>query len=211
MPSVKPIAGKPGHFMDSSGQVIVLTETRETDRYDTEQQASGAITAGAILRFFRNLNNKNDLDANIPEAGKLVTGSERMILERLGVTIQASNSTLMLTVADLKRVMCAGYLEFRLNKNVIDDGPLEKFPSGYGVSGSTTETSQAVANVGVPSTAGVRNLKEQQIVTDAHTVAASITFQARTWLTTSTMPTLDNQTAVRLYAHGLLESAATNN
>lgn len=211
MPSVRPIAGKPGHFIDAAGAVVVLTETRETDRYDTNEQVSGAITAGAILRYFRTLNNKNDLDANVPEAGKLVTGSERMVLERIGVSIQASNSTLLATAADVMRIMCGGYLEFRLNKNVIEDGPLEKFPSGYGISGSTTENNQAVVNLGIPSTAGVRPLKEQQIVTDAHTVNASITFQARTWLTTNTMPTLDRQNVIRLYAHGLLESAATNN
>jgi len=211
MPAVRPIPGKPGHFIDASGRVNVLTETRETDRYDSEQQAAGAITAGTILRYFRNLNNKNDLDANVPEAGKLVTGSERMILERIGVSIQASNSTLIPGANDVKRLMCAGYLEFKLNKNVIEDGPLEKFPSGYGVSGMTNENNAGVANIGVPSTAAVRALKEQQIITDAHTVAASITFQARTWLTTSTMPTTDVQNVIRLYAHGLLESAATNN
>lgn len=211
MASVRPIPGKPGHFIDAAGRVNVLTETRETDRYDSVQQASGAITAGTILRFFRDLNNKNDLDVNIPEAGKLVTGSERMILERIGVNIQASNSTLLLSAADAKAIMCAGYLEFKLNKNVIEDGPLERFPSGYGISGSTTENDQAVVNVGVPSTAAVRPLKEQQIITDAHTVQAGVTFQARTWLSTSTMPTLANQNVIRLYCHGLLESAATNN
>jgi len=211
MAAVRPIPGKPGHFIDAQGQVTVLTETRETDRYDSEQQASGAITAGTILRYFRNLNNKEDLDANIPEANKLVSGSERMILERIGVGVQASNSTLMATAADIKRIMCAGYLELKLNKTVIDDGPLEKFPSGYGVSGSTTENNQAVVNMGVPSTAAVKPLAEQQIITDAHTVKGTITFQARTWLTTSTMPTLDNQNVIRLYCHGLLETAATNN
>jgi len=211
MAAVRPIPGKPGHFIDNNGQVTVLTETRETDRYDSAQIASGSITAGTILSYFRDLQNKNELDVNIPEAGKLVTGSERMILERIGVSIQASNANLMMTVADLKRLMCAGYLEFQLNKNVIEDGPCEKFPAGYGVSGSTSESNQAVANLGVPSTAAVRPLKEQQIITDSHTVKGSITYQARTWLTTSTMPSLDNQNVVRMYAHGLLESAATNN
>ncbi len=211
MASVKPIPGKPGHFRMADGTVIVFTEARETDRYDTEQIASGAITAGAVLTFFRDLNNKNDLDVNIPEAGKLVTGSERMIMESLGVSVQASNSTLILSSADLKRVMCAGFLEFKLNKCVIEDGPVEKYPSGYGPVGSTVENNAGIYSNGVASRAAVTPFKEQQIITDQHTVKATITFQARTWLSTSTMPTLDSQTVLRLYVHGILESAATNN
>lgn len=212
MPAVRPIPGKPGHFVDMvTRDEIVLTEARETDRYDSVERASGTLTAGTALRFFNDLSNKNDLDTNIPEAGKLVTGSERMILESLGVSVQASNSTLLLSTADLKRIICHGYLEFKLNKTVVADGPAECFPAGYGPSGNTTENSQAVVSNGIPSRVGVRPLAEQQIITDNHTVKATLTFQARTWLTTSTQPSLDNQNVIRLYCHGILESAATNN
>jgi hypothetical protein len=54
-------------------------------------------------------------------------------------------------------------------------------------------------------------LLEKQLVTSQHTVKAEIRFPARTWLSTSTMPTTDSQAAVRLYCHGIIESAATNN
>lgn len=211
MASVRPIPGKPGHFVDASGVITVLTEARETDRYDTVQLAAGAITAGKTLKFFRDLNDKNELDSNIPEAGKLVTGSERLLLERIGVSIQASNSTLLTTGADYKRLMCAGYLEVKLNKFVIEEGPLEKFPSGYGLSGQTTDNASSIVNVGVPSAAAIKPLVEQQLITDSHTVNAQIIFQDRAWLNTDTMPTTDNQNVIRLYMHGILESAATNN
>lgn len=211
MSAVRPIPGKPGHFVDASGRVNVLTEARETDRYDTVQIASGAITAGAALKFFRDLTNKNELDTNIPEAGKLVTGSERLLLERIGLSIQASNSTLLASGADYKRIMCAGYLEIKLNRHVIEEGPMEKFPSGYGLSGQTTDNASSIVNVGVPSAAAIKPLIEQQLITDSHTVQAQLSFPSREWLTTSTMPTLDGQNAIRLYMHGILEAAATNN
>lgn len=211
MASVRPIPGKPGHFVDASGRVTVLTEARETDRYDTVEAATGAITAGTALKFFRDLNNKNEIDANIPEAGKLVTGSERLILERIGVSIQAAAANIIASGADVKRLITAGLLEVKLNKHVIAEGPLEMFPAGYGISGQTTENASSVLNNGVPSAAAIKPLIEQQIVTTDHTVNAAVTFQARTWLTTSTMPTLDAQNVIRLYMHGVLEAAATNN
>lgn len=211
MASVRPVPGKPGHFIDAAGRVNVLTEARETDRYDSVQQESGAITAGATLKFFRDLTNKNELDSNIPEAGKLVTGSERLLLERIGVSVQASNANLLASGGDVKRIMCAGFLEVKLNRHVIEEGPIEKFPSGYGISGQTTDNASSIVNIGVPSAAAIKPLVEQQLITDAHTINASVTFQSREWLTTSTMPTLDNQNVIRLYMHGILEAAATNN
>jgi len=212
MAALRPLPGKPGKFFDrSTGKVVTLTEARETDRYDTVQRASGSMTAGTALNFFRTIENKNELDSNIPEAGKLVTGSERMIVERVGFGIMPAVSTLVTTSADYKRIMTATYLSMSLNKFVFVDGPAEMFPSGYGLTGQTTDNAASVMNLGVPSTAAQSKFVEQQVVTDAHTIKATATFQARTWLTTSTQPTLDNQNALRLYIHGILESAATNN
>jgi len=212
MATLRPLPGKPGKFFDNAtGKVVTLTEARETDRYDTVERVSGAMTAGTQLNFFRDLNNKNELDANIPEAGKLVTGSERMIIERIGFGIMPANSTLITTSADYKRIVSATFIEVKLNKFVVADGPCEVFPSGYGLTGQTTDNAASVMNLGVPSTAAQSKFVEQQVVTDQHTIKATATFQARSWLTTSTQPTLDNQNAMRLYIHGILESAATNN
>lgn len=212
MAALRPLPGKPGKFLDrTSGQVVTLTEARETDRYDTVAIASGAITAGTTYTFFRDLNNKNEIDYNIPEAGKLVTGAERFIIERLGLAIQAAGANLITTGADYKRICAHGFFLFQLNKFEIDAGPMEKFPAGVGLTGMTNENDAAVMNLGVPSTAAQSKFVEQQVVTDQHTVKASIAFQARTWLTTSTLPTIAQQTPVRCYVHGILESAATNN
>lgn len=211
MATLKPIPGRPGHFVDQSGKVIVLTEAREADRYDTENQATGAITAGSSLSYFETKTDKKELDANFPEPNKLVTGSERFVMEWLGVNVQPASGTNIATGRDIKRVVAHGFLEFRLNRNVVEDGPLERFPSGYGLSGSSAQSNEAVINLGVPATASVRGLKEQQVVTDQHTVKCSITFPSRAWLTTGTLPTLDSEIAIRIYCHGILESAATNN
>jgi len=211
MPALRPIPGKPGHFVDGSGEVIILTEAREADRYDSENLATGAISAGAKLQFFNDLTNKNDLDANFPEAGKLVTGAERMVMEWLGYSVQAAHGTNVVAGVDIKRHLCHGFLQLKLNKLVVEEGPLERFPPGYGMSGSTVENGAALINNGVPATASVRGLKELQMITDEHTVKCNVEFQARTWLTTSTLPTMGSETVGRVYIHGILESAATNN
>lgn len=212
MATMRPLPGKPGKFFDrATGKVVTLTEARETDRYDSVERVAGAMTAGTQLNFFRDLNNKNELDSNIPEAGKLVTGSERMIVERIGVGIMPANSTLITTGADYKRLVSATYIEVKLNKFVLSDGPMELYPAGYGLTGMTNENDAAVMNLGVPSTAAQSKFVEQQVVTDQHTVKATATFHARSWLTTSTQPTLAQQNVIRLYVHGILESAATNN
>lgn len=211
MASIRPIPGKPGHFVDSNGEVIILTEAREADRYDTENLASGALTAGTKLTLFTDLTNKNELDANFPEANKLVTGAERLVMEWIGYSVQQSNATNITSGKDIKRHICHGYLLFKLNKLTVDEGPLERFPSGYGLSGNTVQNDGSVINNGVPATQSVRPLKELQMITDEHTVKCSVEFQSRTWLTTSTLPTMDAETAGRCYVHGILESAATNN
>ena len=211
MPALRPIPGKPGHFVDGSGEVIILTEAREADRYDSENLASGAITAGAKLQFFNDLTNKNELDANFPEAGKLVTGAERMVMEWLGYSVQLANATNLTSGSDVKRHLSHGFLTLKLNKLVVEEGPLERFPPGYGMSGGTVQNNQAVINNGVPATASVRGLKELQMITDEHTIKCNVEFQARTWLTLSTLPTMDAETVGRVYVHGILESAATNN
>lgn len=210
--SVRPIPGQPGHFVDNAtGEITVFTNAREGNRYDTDQLAAGQMVAGQKLTFFKNVANKEELDTNIPEANKLVTGAEQLLIDRVGVSIQASNSSLFATAKDVARIMCAGFLEITFNGHIVIQGPLEMFPSGYGMSGMTNESGHAVVNIGVPSAAAIQPLLEKQLATSKHTVKAEIRFPARTWLSTSDMPTTDSQQAVRLYCHGLIEAAATNN
>ena len=132
-------------------------------------------------------------------------------MEWFGYSVQPAGGTNICTGNDVKRHIAHGWLEFRLNKLVVEDGPLERFPPGYGLSGSTSQNNSAVLNNGVPATASVRGLKELQMITDEHTVKCKVTFQSRAWLTTSTLPTMDAETIGRTYVHGILESAATNN
>lgn len=210
--SVRPIPGRPGHFVDNAtGEITVFTNAREGNRFDSDQLAAGLMTAGQKLTFFKNVANKEELDTNIPEANKLVTGAEQLLIDRVGVSIQQSNSSLFATAKDIARIMCAGFLDISFNGHTVVHGPLEMFPSGYGMSGMTNESGVAIANIGVPSAAAIQPLEEKQLATSKHTVKGEIRFPARTWLTTSDMPTLDAQTVVRVYCHGIIESAATNN
>jgi len=212
MNAVRPVPGKPGYFIDvATGQEIVLTDARETDRYDTVEVAASALSGISARKFFNSKENKDDLDANFPSAGRLVTGSERFYLESLGLSIQGAQSDATLNAQDFKEILFHGYFVFKLNRYELESGPMEKFPCGYGPYGATTETSTSLLSIGVPSRAAVPKFLEQQIITEDHNVDAQITFPARGWLTTTTLPTPSAVTTIRLYCHGILESAATNN
>jgi len=212
MQTVRPVPGKPGAFVHAgSDEEFYLVNARETDIIDTVEVAASALSSVTARKFFNSLTDKNEIDANFPTAGKMVTGTERFYLESLGVSIQGAQTDATLKAQDFKEVLFHGFLKFMLNKYELESGPLEKYPCGYGPYGATTENDVSLLSNGVPSRAAIKGFLEQQIITEEHTVSAEITFPARGWLTTTTLPTLAAVVAIRLYCHGILESAATNN
>ncbi|MFH1267094.1 MAG: hypothetical protein ABIK89_15310 [Planctomycetota bacterium] len=165
MNAVRPIPGKPGYFIDvATGQEIVLTDARETDRYDTVEVAASVLSGISARKFFNSKEDKDDLDANFPSAGRLVTGSERFYLESLGLSIQGAQTSATLNAQDFKEILFHGYFTFKLNKYELEAGPMEKFPCGYGPYGATTETATSLLSIGVPSRAAVPKFLEQQII-----------------------------------------------
>lgn len=212
MQAVRPIPGKPGAFIDiATGDEVTLTDVRETDRFDSVEVVAGALASMTARLFFNTKTNKDDIDANFPTPGKIVDGSERFYLESIGVSIQGANTSATLTAQDFKEILFHGFLLFKLGKHDLDSGPIEKFPCGYGPAGATTETDTSLLSNGVPSRVAVPKFLEQQVITKDHIVDARITFPSRGWLTVTTLPTTAATVVIRLYCHGLLESAATNN
>ena len=211
-PRIRPVPGQPGQFVDVvTNQPFTLTSAYEGERYDTVRRASGAITAGDSHSWFQSLTDKKRLDANFPATGKLVTSSERMVLERIGFEIPLNTGTTVVQIDDVKRAVSSLYLKVTLNQTTIAEGPAIFFPSGYGLNGQTVENASGIASIGVPSTAAAAKLVEPQIITDSHQIEAEGTYTSRSWISGYTLPTLDAALDFRLCMHGLLEKAATNN
>jgi hypothetical protein len=207
-----PVQGRPGVFFDDQTRTYKRMAFESVQsRYDTVEQAAGAISAGAILTLFRDLTNKNKIDANFPAAGKLVTGSEHLDVNHIGIELPQIHDTAMLTARDAMRITSHGYLDFKLNGQTVCEGVLAAFPGGYGVVGNTTESNTTIVSNGVAAMTAVKKWQETQLISEQHQVEATITFQNRTWISNFTMPTLDNAVGIRCHVHGRLSKAATLN
>ena len=203
------IKGSPGEFfIPALGKKIKIVEWKEDDRYDTVVQASGAITAGTVLNFFRDLTNKDVNDGNFNSAKKLMSNGEEMVLERIGVDVPMCVGNTLVTPADIKRVAFNGYLLLKIDRRDVAEGPLHKFPSGYGLAGSTTENNTGIVSLGVASTASAAKLIREQEISQDTDVAASLQFFNHTW-DAGNMPTLVSKVWVRLFLHGLIKAGAT--
>lgn len=208
--ALKPVKGKAGVFVTSDGQTIKIVEWREDDKYDTVDFAAGAISAGQSKEFFRDLTDKNLIDTNLTTPRR-IAGGQNMIIDRIGVQIPTAVGDDVVLPSDIKKVAEAGALDFRINDILIAQGPAVKFPSGYGVQGQTTETNAGVVGIGVPSTAAQSRLTKEQTVTPQNDLNAVMKFDDRKWRSggATAMPTLSGVVFVRLFAHGLIQVAAT--
>ena len=204
-----PIKGKPGLFLNKlTGGQVNIVEWREDDKYDTVTIPAGAIAAGTTLNFFRDLQNKNLIDTNFTTPVRLPAGEE-MIIDRVWGYIPLSCGNTNPVPTDIKKIGDNGYLKFSINRKDVAEGPLTKFPSGYGFSGNSVEVGQGVIAIGVPSTAAAAKLVREQYITSEHDCAAALSFLARTWDATIAMPTTISTMHVKAGFHGLVRSAAT--
>lgn len=218
--ALRPIKGEPGKFLDTvSGEVLDISDYREDDKYDTVAIAAGAVTANTQLLFFaEDLGTKQLIDTNIQQIRQLSRGEE-MIVDRVGVTVPLANGDILPTPADIKKIIENAYIEFTVNRLTLIEGPLVKFPSGYGIYGSTVETGQGVLSIGTPSTAAASKLLKTQLLTSEHQFQALMTFFQRNWAgfvaafptAADRMPTLENAATVKAWLHGLLKVASTKN
>src|SRR5690606_38865953 len=104
---------------------------------------------------------------------------EEMILDRIGIQIPMSYGNVLVAPEDIKRVAENGYLVFRINRKDVAEGPLLKFPSGYGLSGMTNADNDGVLSIGVPSTAAAAKLVREQSLTSDHEVEGIVQFYDR--------------------------------
>lgn len=200
-------AGKDG-TLNIAGRVIKLVEWREDDFYDTVCTAdpsavAAAITAGASFEFFRDLANKNLPHTNLRTARRIPAGSE-FIMSRIGVVPNQAFGNVTPSPTDITKLVYAATLSFKINDRLISEGPLYKYQSGYGVTGSTTENATGYVTVGVPSAAAAPTLMVAQPVQDNDDLQCTMDVKSNSWQTGAVLPTIKG-IAVTLILHGFIK------
>ena len=213
--ALRPIKGEPGKFLDTvSGEILDISDYREDDKWDTVYAPAGAVTAGSEFIFFRDIQNKRDIDTNFTQVSRLSAGEE-VIVDRVGFTVRNATGNLLPTPSDIKKVVENGFLDVRVNRLLLLQGPALKFPSGYGLSGNTVETGQGIVSVGVPSTAAAARLLKTQLLTSSHEVSATLTFQPRPWAVAAglnaqdALPTFATDMFFTVWLHGMIKAAVS--
>jgi hypothetical protein len=211
--ALTPIEGQPGLFRDTdTGQVVNIRDFRESDKWDSVLIPTGSITPGTEFVFFQDIQGKREVDTNIKTPRKLSAG-ESMVLDRIGLYFRLATGDVVTVPRDVKKVVENSYYRLKINDILQDEGPSVKFPSGYGLYGSTTETDAGIVSIGVPATASASRLVKKQMLNQNHELDGVIRFDARNWLTTAGLnyvsPDLFQPIIATNYLHGLIRAAVT--
>lgn len=200
-------AGEPGvYVIPDLGKEVKIVDLDEHDYYDTQVIASGALAANTVLEFFSTISStKKVIDQNIKTSRK-IPGGEAFLLRRIGIHCPVAVGNTTPAPSDLKKAYENGFLEFKINDDLVADGPCTRYPSGYGLQGTTTETDQGMVTNGVPSTVAAQLRMREQAINEKHELTATVTYYDRTWDATN-MPTFLTKVWVRLHLHGLRERA----
>lgn len=211
MSDIRTIKGVPGGFM-IDGQAKVFVETYEGWKYDTVavENAGAAIASGQQFFFFRDLTNKNLIDTNVTQQRRISRGEE-MEIKTIGAYVsgRAPNNT-EISALNFKWALERLYLEVKINKKAVIEGPLQVFPAGIGAAGYSSETTTAVLSNGVPSLAALRPLYKSIDINSDHDIEGIMTHFAAAWLT-YTAPSIATAAAicVRLFLGGKVKAGVT--
>jgi hypothetical protein len=208
-----PIEGQPGLFRDSdTGQVLNVRDFRESDKWDTVLVPAGVITAGTQFTFFQDIQGKRLVDTNIKTPRKLSAG-ESMVLDRIGLYFRLATGDVVTVPRDIKKIVENAYYRLKINDILQDEGPVVKFPSGYGLYGHATEHNAGIVSLGIPATASAAKLVKKQLLNQNHELDGLIEFPARQWLADAGLsyadPDIEQPVLVTNYLHGLVRSAVT--
>jgi hypothetical protein len=192
----------------ATGRRYKLTERYYGSRYDTVVTAAGAITASTQKKFFNTMTDKDKTDANFPAARRLLSAGEEMTLEQIGIYIPQCIGNTLVSVTDMKRGSENFYIDFKIDRDTVAEGPAITFAPGYGLAGNSTENASGNVTIGVPSSAAVRKLAETQPLDDESDIECVGTWFDHVWDATN-MPTLITKVWHRLHAIGLIVKPAT--
>lgn len=196
-------------FIPALGKAIQQVELREDDVYDSVFIAAGAIANGTEYIFFRDIQNKNDQHCNLPQSGRIAAGDEVAVF-RVGLHPREAIGNTLTAFTDYRRLAANASLDLRFNRRIITNGPVIKYPSGYGLSGFSNEVAgagQAAASIGVPSVAAAPTLFVPQQLRDNDDITCKMRFNDASWVTGGyTGPTTTTAMVVTLFLRGVIKS-----
>lgn len=209
LPSFLRPTGAAGVYeIEGTGERLRLVEYKVGGVKDSVVLAAGALTAGKRLYLFRDVTGKNkQFNTFENNAGKLPAHTD-LIINRIGCVIQQANGNSITADTDMLLLSYAGVLEVFVNKDrQIAEGALYEFPSGYGITGSTTRNNAGVVTNGVPSLAAAPQLLVAQPVKPEDSVSGYIEFPDNAGvLTASTeMPTTTTRNVFTVHLDGLIK------
>lgn len=209
MAAAIPVKGKPGVFyIPSLGQQFKAQELTEDSFFDSVFQAAGTIALGTKLQFFDAAQTKNFQHTNITTVRRIPAQVE-FSLTRLGVQIAQAVGNSLVTDADILKVGYTGALYFGLSKQQIAQGPLWKYPGGYGMVGQTNRSGTGVVNNGVGSPGAVPPLVVNQPVSEKDDLNGYVRYDDATWITGYVGPVTDGITVLTLNLHGIQKIAVS--
>jgi len=217
VPVLQPIEGQPGLYRnDQSGEIVNIRDFRESDKYDSIVVLPGVITAGTEFTFFNDVQGKRNVDTNIKTPRKLSAG-ESMVLDRIGLYFRLATGDVVTVPRDVKKIVENGFYRLAINGILQDEGPIVKFPSGYGLYGQSTEVDSGIISVGVPATASAARLVKKQLLNQNHELDGTITYDARQWLVTQLAsvgltyanPDIEQPVIATNFLHGLVRAAVS--
>lgn len=195
-------------YIPALGKAIKLVEWREDDFFDSVStgavNAGSTPTAGTSLEFFRDLANKNLQHTNLRTPRRIPAGSE-FIMSRIGILPAQAQGNVVYLPSDIVKAAYGVTLTFKINDRLVSEGPLFKYQSGYGVTGSTTENAAGLATIGVASAAAAPNLMVAQPIMDDDDLVATVDFRAASWLTGYAQPTFSAGLTITLALHGFIK------
>ena len=186
------VKGEPGMYM-LGDKKVKLSDWYEGDYYDVVYLfgtgAANIFTGGQYWNIFQDSQGKDLIDWNLGKDGKLPAGQE-MTINSIGIHIAGRTSgAATMVLSEFFHFVCERfYFEFKLNRDLVAEGPVMMFQSGYGVSGFSgagAGLGEVLSN-GVPSKATVRPLLVHQDINEKTELWAKITCQAAPWIGATT-------------------------
>lgn len=208
---IKPIKGHPGKFLEvSTGKVLVISDYREGNKYDTVALPAEILGAEEFV-FFKNIARKPKADCNFSQPSKLNPG-ENMVVDRVGLYTRSVVGDTG-DEGDVIIVSENSHLRIEINQLLFVEGPSICFPSGYGYN------STMVPNLGEVSPVLATKLMRTQFINYNHDIVGYLTFGSRNWAIPALGPGWETgmidevelvpACLVSCLLHGLIKDAAT--
>lgn len=201
---------KPGEFLvPELGRVIRITDVRQDDFYDTVALGTAQLTAGQQLKPFDSVSSKGRQFCNLTTARR-IPGRNRFNLLRTGYMIRHAAGAALALAADMIRLYEAGSLKFSINTRLLTEGPLVKYQSGYGLSGTSTEADVSLITLGPASHVAAPKYLAAQPINDEDDLDCEINYQSIVaWDSASALPTPTARTFHSIFLHGIIEKPIT--